>query len=122
MIQPLIPTLAFRIVRTGSEWSRYASENPFAEASESEPNLVMLAISKKAPAPGALERLRERAVSGERIEQRGDAIWILYGNGAAKSKLSPGLLDRIVGSPVTTRTWRTVLRLAELARPREKPR
>ncbi len=105
------------IVRTGGEWSRYAAGNPFAKASESEPNLVMLAISKQPPAPGALERLRERAITGEGIDQRGDALWIHFGSGVAKSKLSPGLLDRIVGSPVTTRNWRTVLRLDELARP-----
>jgi uncharacterized protein (DUF1697 family) len=45
-----------------------------------------------------------------------DALWIHYAGGSARSKLSPALLNRLVGSPVTLRNWRTVLTLDELAR------
>ena len=100
------------IVRTAAQWGRYEAGNPFSEASANEPNLVMLALSKRPPIRGAIDTLRERAVIGENIEQRGDAIWIHFGGGVARSKLSPGFLDRIVGSPVTTRNWRTVIELA----------
>lgn len=103
------------IVRTAAEWSRYAAGNPFAESAERAPNLVMLALSKKPLARGAVATLRERAASGERVEQVGGAIWIQFDVGVASSKLSPGLLDRAAGSPVTTRNWRSVLKLDELA-------
>ena len=103
------------IVRTASEWGRYPAGNPFPEASANEPNLVMIALSKNPPITGTIEALRERAVTGESIEQCEDAIWIHFGGGVARSTLSPGLMDRVVGSPVTTRNWRTVIRLAELA-------
>lgn len=76
----------------------------------------MLALSKAPPKRDMLDGLRERTARGERIVQVGDALWIHYGRGVAKSKLLPGLLDRLVGSPVTTRNWRTVLKLDELAR------
>jgi uncharacterized protein (DUF1697 family) len=75
----------------------------------------MLALSKAPPKSEAVEGLRERAVGGERIVRVGDALWIHYGSGVAKSKLSPALFDRLVGSPVTARNWRTVLKLSELA-------
>lgn len=104
------------IVRAAADWPAYVAGNPFPGASESAPNAVMLALSKAPPKAGAVEGLLERAADGERVERVGDAHWIHYAGGSARSKISPGLLDRLVGSPVTTRNWRTVLKLDELAR------
>jgi uncharacterized protein (DUF1697 family) len=103
------------IVRAAADWPAHVSANPFPRESQSQPNLVMLALSKKPPKAGALEGLRERATNGEQIAQVGDALWIHYERGVASSKLSPALFDRLVGSPVTARNWRTVLKLNELA-------
>ncbi|HUF51767.1 MAG TPA: DUF1697 domain-containing protein [Longimicrobiales bacterium] len=103
------------IVRRAEEWQTCIESNPFEESSRREPSLVMLALSKLPPEADAEGRLRERATSGERIVRVGDALWIHYPGGAGRSKLSPGLVDRLVGSPVTTRNWRTVLRIGELA-------
>jgi uncharacterized protein (DUF1697 family) len=103
------------IIRAAADWPAYVSDNPYPDASESEPNLVMLALSKAPPKGDAVDKLRERAARGERIIQVGDALWLHFGGGVAKSKLSPALLDRLVGSPVTTRNWRTVLKLQEMA-------
>jgi uncharacterized protein (DUF1697 family) len=102
------------MVRAASEWSCYLNGNPFPEASQREPNLVMLALSKAPPRQDAVAALVERAAGGERIVQVDDALWIHFAGGAARSKLAPALLDRLVGSPVTTRNWRTTLKLAEL--------
>jgi uncharacterized protein (DUF1697 family) len=102
------------LVRAAAAWPDYVRDNPYPDASQSEPNLVMLALSKTAPKPDAVEKLQERAVCGERIAQVGDALWLHFAGGVAKSKLSPALLDRLVGSPVTMRNWRTVLKLHEM--------
>ena len=104
------------VVRAAADWPDYVTGNPFPKASESEPNLVMLALSKEPPKQDAVECLRERAADGERIERFDDALWIHYAGGSGRSKLSPSILDRLVGSPVTTRNWRTVLKIEELAR------
>ncbi len=103
------------IVRAAADWPSYIEGNPFIEACEREPNLVMLALSKAPPNPGSEDALQERARNGERVALVGDALWIHYVGGASNSKLFPGSLDRIVGSPVTTRNWRTVLKLQTLA-------
>jgi uncharacterized protein (DUF1697 family) len=103
------------LVRRADDWSSRLAANPFPEASRDEPNLVMLALSRRPPRGDALETLAARASAGERILQTGDVLWIHYAAGAAKSRLSPGMLDRCVGSPVTTRNWRTAVRLRELA-------
>lgn len=103
------------VIRDAATWLSYVHGNPFRKASEATPNLVMLAVSQELPAAGALAQLRERA-DAERLEQVGDVLWIHYADGAGRSRLTPGLLDRAVGSPTTTRNWRTVWKLAELAR------
>ena len=110
------------LVRPAADWPGYVGGNPFPRASKDEPNLVMLALSKEPPRQDAIDRLRERAADGERIEQVGDALWIHYAGGSGRSKLSPSVLDRLAGSPVTTRNWRTVLKLEELASGRQEAR
>ena len=102
------------IVRDAAEWRAYVDDNPFPEAAEAQPNLVMLALSKAPPEAGAAERLEERGTLGERVVRVRDALWIHFVGGAGRSKLSPTLLDRHAGSPVTTRNWRTVLKLLEM--------
>jgi uncharacterized protein (DUF1697 family) len=104
------------IVRAAADWSAYMASNPFPNEAEREPNLVMLALSKAPPTEDAAQKLQERAADGERIAQVGDALWLHYPQGSGRTKLSPSLLDRLVGSPVTTRNWRTVLKLDELTR------
>lgn len=103
------------LVRSAAEWAEYLRGNPFPDASDAEPNLVMLALSKNPPAHTAADELGRRGDRGERVALVGDALWIHFAGGAGRSKLSPAALDRLAGSPVTTRNWRTVLKLAELA-------
>jgi uncharacterized protein (DUF1697 family) len=102
------------IVRSAAQWPAYLEGNPFPRETTAEPKAVMLALSKKPPRSDAATLLRERAVNGEKVEQAGDAIWIHYGGGMAKSKLAPALFDRAVGSPVTTRNWRSVVKIGEM--------
>jgi uncharacterized protein (DUF1697 family) len=102
------------IVRAAADWPAYVKGNPFPEASSAEPNLVMLALAKTDPKPEAASELCGRCTGGERIVQVGDALWIYFVGGVARSKISPALLDRLVGSKVTMRNWRTVLKLGEM--------
>ena len=103
------------VVRSAVAWSGHLAANPFPDASAVEPNLVMLALSKAPLREGAVDELRKHATNGERVYHAGDALWVHYAGGVGRSKISPGLLDRIVGSPVTTRNWRTAVKLAEMA-------
>lgn len=105
------------IARPGAAWPAYVEGNPFPNASRDEPNRVMLALSKAPPRAEALAALRERSRDGERLAQVGDGIWTHYPAGAGTSRLSPALFDRLVGSPVTARNWRTVLQIAALCCP-----
>jgi uncharacterized protein (DUF1697 family) len=103
------------VVRTAARFAAYLDENPLREASARDPSHVLLGLSKARPASGAVEALRERAAAGERIEAAGDAIWFHYPAGIARSKLTPALIDRLVGSSLTARNVTTVGKIVELA-------
>ncbi len=104
------------IIRTATDWATYAKTNPFLDACKKEAKLVMLCLSQSSPKADATKNLRERGANGEQVIQVGDALWIHFAGGVvARSKLSPSLLDRSVGSPVTARNWLTVLKLNEMA-------
>ncbi len=104
------------IVRRTDDWSAYVERNPFPDAGMKEPNLLMLGLAKAPVKSNAINGLRERAVNGEQLVQTGEALWVHFPEGVARSKLSPALMARLVGSPVTMRNWRTVLKLRDLAR------
>jgi uncharacterized protein (DUF1697 family) len=103
------------VVRSGTQWAEYVAGNPMPAAAETQPNLLLLGLSKSRPQGGAIAALRERAAAGEQVELVGEALWVFFPGGSGRSKLTPGQLDRAVGSPVTTRNWRTVVKLAEMA-------
>ena len=103
------------IARTATQWAVYAEGSPFADADE-RANKVHLGLAKGRIAADCVQKLRERATSGEIVEQSGDALWIDFREGVGESKLLPAFINRCAGSPVTMRNWRTVLKLDEMAR------
>ncbi|HMB73226.1 MAG TPA: DUF1697 domain-containing protein [Gammaproteobacteria bacterium] len=104
------------IARSDSRWEHYVRMNPLIDDAQRDASRVLLVVSKLPPGRDAVARLRTVAAHEERIEQQSDAIWIYYASGIGRSKLTPSLLDRHVGSPVTARNWRTALRLEQIVR------
>ena len=102
------------IVRTAKDWAKYIKENPFPDAAEKEPAFVQLALSKEKPAADAADRLAERCRDGERVVLAAGALWVHYRAGVGRSKLTPALFDKLAGSPVTSRSWKTVLKIQEM--------
>lgn len=104
------------IVRTADEWAGYAAGSPFPEVETTAPNALLLAASKRPLSPGAAEALQERARDGELVREKQGALWVHFAGGIARSKLTPALFDKLAGSPVTARNWRTVVTLHEMLR------
>jgi uncharacterized protein (DUF1697 family) len=102
------------IVRSADAWLSYAAGSPFADAERERPHLLHLGLTKRTPKPGALAALEPFAKAGERLRLHADALWIDFLGGVARSKLSPAVLDRALGSTVTARNFRTVQKLAEM--------
>lgn len=104
------------IARSLAEWKCYAEAAPFPVDRCERPSQINLCLSKRPPDLLAAEKLVTRATLGERVTVISDAIWIDFAGGVGLSKITPSVLDRSVGSPVTTRNWNTVAKLLDLAR------
>ena len=102
------------IVRSAEQWRTYAPACPFPNAAKAEPNRLMILLSKRAPLPDAEAALRARAAEHERVAIAGDALWIHFADGSARSRLTPSLIDRLVGSPATSRNHNTLVKLGEM--------
>jgi uncharacterized protein (DUF1697 family) len=102
------------IVRSAAEWRGYVPACPFPDAARDTPNWLLLLLSKRPPAADADAALRARSADGERVALVGDALWIHYPAGSGRTKLTPSLIDRLVGSPTTSRNHNTVLKLEEM--------
>ena len=102
------------VVRTSEQWAKFIAANPFPRTAGEAPNRLQLILSKRTPAKGAAASLEARAAAGERVAAAGGALWLCYPEGIARSRLTPALIDKAVGSPATARNYRTVLKLGEM--------
>jgi uncharacterized protein (DUF1697 family) len=94
------------IVRTRSEWQVHLRSNPFGAAAEEQPKWVWMFLSKQQPRSEAAVEIAA-AAPALRVVQKDDAIWVHFPEGATTKILSIKW-DRIIGSPSTSRNWRTV--------------
>lgn len=99
------------IVRPASAWRRYLDGNPFAGDPAVSEKMLHLLLADGPPLEDALATLENHAGQGERLRIAGDALWIDYGEGVGRSKLTPARIDRAWGAPATARNLRTVRRL-----------
>ncbi len=96
------------VVRSMQVLGEIATTNPFVDAAAREPNRVHLALARQGIAADAEAKLRSVALVNEYVERRGDAIWIHFGSGQARSKLTPAFFERSCASPVTLRNVKTI--------------
>jgi uncharacterized protein (DUF1697 family) len=99
------------IVRTAAQWKKYLS-GPFKSSLDARPHLVHLGLAKVSCPKTMVADLARYATKGEQIQVVGDGVWIDFIEGVAGSKLTPAVLDRAAGSPVTFRNWNTIQKLA----------
>jgi uncharacterized protein (DUF1697 family) len=103
------------MVRTAAEITKITRSNPWA-GSRSNAAAVHVAFLKSKPPVSAA-----RAVSGDDFGRdefvlRGTEIYLRYASGMTQgSKMSGGYFERALGTRATTRTWKVVTKLQELA-------
>lgn len=105
------------VVRSAAAWRAYVPPAPFSAAAAERPNLLHLLLAKGPLPAGAAAALAPYAVAGERLAIVGDALWADFAGGVARSKLTPAVFDRVVGSTVTARNWNTVQAITALLTP-----
>jgi uncharacterized protein (DUF1697 family) len=104
------------VLRTNRQLAKVVGGNPFLR-SGIDPAKLHVAFLGAAPRPARLAELDRKRFEPDELEVVGQEVYLHYPNGYGKTKLSNTALERQLAVAATTRNWRTVTRLAELAAP-----
>jgi len=102
-------------VHTLPQWRTIVDRNPFSREAKSDPGHLIVVVLKKAATPKAAAILAAALRGPERIRVEGKTAYIIYPEGQGRSKLTPAVIERALGSKGTARNWNTVLKLLTLA-------
>ncbi len=102
------------VVRTYEELRGIVVHCPFAAASLGEGESIHVSFMKEAPPPEALARLNELSCPPDEFDVKGREIYLLFRQSILDSKLPNQL--RKLGVPATDRNWKTILKLASMAK------
>jgi uncharacterized protein (DUF1697 family) len=100
--------------RGHAELSDVLAGNPFAKMALELPSGLIVLFLKGEPEAAGVVRLRERIVGSEQVEAGPKCLYIAYGDGLGRSKLTGQLIERAIGLRGTGRNWNTVGKLAKL--------
>lgn len=102
------------LVLTNQEFSVIMDNCPF-DRGEAELKSVHIFFLKSKPEKSSLDRLDSLCSSTEKFELGEKALYLYAPDGIGRSKLAAGV-EKAVGVSTTARNWRTVMRLAEMAK------
>lgn len=103
------------LVRTGAEMAKLVARNPFLRESGIDAARLHVTFLKHAPTKAALAALRAIEAGPDRFEPADREIYLHCPDGYGRSKLANTVLERALKAGATTRNWRTVTTLAEMA-------
>ena len=101
------------IVRTGAELATVVDGDPFAGVA-TDPARYLVTFMAAPPDPGRVRDLPPPEGGGDYLV-RGRELYLWLPDGIQGTPIASWNWDRLIGEPGTTRNWRTVVRLAELA-------
>lgn len=103
------------LVRTPAELDAVLERNPIAKQAGAEENkLYVTFLSQPAP-KGTEELLKPLATAAEQIHVDGREIYLHCPNGYGTTKVSNTAIEKKLSAQATTRNWRTVKNLFEMA-------
>jgi uncharacterized protein (DUF1697 family) len=100
-------------VRSAAQWAQVVRDNPF---SERDPAHLHVSFLDGPPPPGAFDGIDRAAFGSEDFAVIGREVYLHLPAGMARTKL-PQALGLYRRMAATTRNWRTVLTLQDLASP-----
>jgi len=102
--------------RTGTEWGTTVASNPLVRLDD-DPKRLHVTFLDGTPEPERVDALRLEAVglAPEAVAVSGPDVYLHTPSGYHQAKLSNAFLERRLGRVATTRNWRSVLALADLA-------
>lgn len=101
------------LVRRPSLFEKIVNENPFAGRDPSFQHVTLLASAPDGDLAAAVE---QGAYGEDELVVRSDVAYVYCPNGYGRTKLNNNFLEARLRTVATTRNWRTVNKLLEMAR------
>ncbi|HKW45327.1 MAG TPA: DUF1697 domain-containing protein [Candidatus Eremiobacteraceae bacterium] len=105
------------IIQTRGEMRDVIAANPFVKQKGIDPRGLHITFLPKVPTADGVKLLESRDAGPDRFAVIGRQVYLFCPQGYGKSKLSNSAIEKAFGVPTTTRNWKTVNMLMELATP-----
>ena len=102
------------LVRTKAQLAKIVRDNPFLDRPKPEKALHVTFLARKPPA-SRVRGLDPTTFGPDTFEVSGREVYLHFPNGYGRSKLSNAYFEKALDVRATTRNWRTVNALADLA-------
>ena len=102
------------VLRSRDELAAVVRDNPFLTARVDTAELHVAFLADE-PVAEAVARLDPRRSPPDELAVRGREVYLHCPNGVARSRLTNAYFDTTLGTVSTSRSWRTVLKLLDLA-------
>ena len=101
------------VTRTAAEMDTVARGNPFLAAG-ADPARLHVGFLAETPTAARIAELDPNRSPQDAFEVRGREVYLHFPNGTARSKLTVDYFDRVLGTRITIRNWRTVGKLLDM--------
>jgi uncharacterized protein (DUF1697 family) len=103
------------LLRTPSELQRIIDNNPFLEDKGIDTNKLYVTFLSNAPANSILSQIKEVRDESDKFVSMNREIYLYCTNGYGRTKFSNDFFEKELGVTATTRNWRTINTLLEIA-------
>ncbi|HYF94633.1 MAG TPA: DUF1697 domain-containing protein [Symbiobacteriaceae bacterium] len=103
------------VLRTPAEFAQIIESSPYRAEELPPGESLYVALLAEAPAQEGIDRLMAWPCNGDEFRLMGREIYIIYRQGAGRSKLTTNLFEQKLKVAATARNWQTISKLAALA-------
>jgi uncharacterized protein (DUF1697 family) len=102
------------MVRSARDWQSVITRNPFSAEANADPGHLVVMFFKEAPKATDAKALQAAIVGRERAWADGREAYLVYPDGAGRSRLTTAVIEKTLGTRGTGRNWNTVRKLARM--------
>lgn len=103
------------VVKTPKELENVIKNNPFAKLKSVDPSKLHVTFLAEPATKDALRKLEALALGPDQIRVDGSEIYLHCPDGYGRTKLSNAAIERVLSVTATTRNWKTVNTIFEMA-------
>lgn len=103
------------IIREAAEFQKVLTNNPFLNAHQADPASLHVTFLSAGPSESALGAIKNPSKDGDEFVLAGGEVYVYCPNGYGRTKLNNTFFEKKLGVSATTRNWKTVNALYQMA-------